>query len=75
MLTETIELSARDLRVHVLPERQPQHGWSSSLPARDVAVAGSVARARVVEAEVGRLPVLAPGEQRLTELDIRVEAS
>jgi hypothetical protein len=117
-LTETIELSAGDLRVHVLPERgfdigrasfrssdvawisplgelpwqgdfarsfgggllttcglrnvgvpsegQPQHGWYSSLPARDVAVAGSVARARVVEAEV-------PGETLELTRAIRVD--
>jgi hypothetical protein len=31
---------------------QPQHGWYSSLPARDIHVDGSTARARVVEAEV-----------------------
>jgi hypothetical protein len=33
-------------------EGQPLHGWYSSLPARDVVVNGSIARARVVEAEV-----------------------
>jgi uncharacterized protein DUF4432 len=33
-------------------EGQPQHGWFTSLPARDVRVDGPVARARVVEAEV-----------------------
>jgi hypothetical protein len=38
--------------VGVPSEGQPQHGWYSSLPARDVSVDGSVARARVVEAEV-----------------------
>lgn len=31
---------------------QPQHGWYSSLPARDIEIDGNVARARVVEAEV-----------------------
>jgi hypothetical protein len=38
--------------VGVPSEGQPQHGWYSSLPARDVEIDGSVARARVVEAEV-----------------------
>src|SRR4029453_9560475 len=33
-------------------EAQPQHGWYSSLPARDVEVNGPVARARMVEADV-----------------------
>jgi uncharacterized protein DUF4432 len=33
-------------------EGQPQHGWYSSLPARDVEVDGSTARARMVEADV-----------------------
>jgi hypothetical protein len=33
-------------------EGQPQHGWFSSLPARDVVVDGSSARGRVVDAEV-----------------------
>jgi hypothetical protein len=103
-LTETIELSDGDLRLHVLPERgldvgnawfgdtqiawmsplgelrwqgdfarsfggglvttcglrnvgvasegQPQHGWYSSLPARDVAVERGAAGARIVEADV-----------------------
>jgi galactose mutarotase-like enzyme len=103
-LTETIQLAAGDLRVHVLPERgldigrawlgdtefawispldegpwqgefprsftggllttcglrnvgspsegQPQHGWYSSLPARDVEVAISSATGRMVETDV-----------------------
>jgi hypothetical protein len=33
-------------------EGQPQHGWYTSLPARDVSIAHGVARARIVEAEV-----------------------
>lgn len=33
-------------------EGQPQHGWYSSLPARDVATTDSTARGRVVDAEV-----------------------
>jgi uncharacterized protein DUF4432 len=33
-------------------EGQPQHGWFTSLPARDVRVDDRVARARIVEAEV-----------------------
>src|SRR4051794_26858987 len=33
-------------------EGQPQHGWYSSLPARDVEVDAAAARARVVEADV-----------------------
>lgn len=33
-------------------EGQPQHGWYSSLPARDVQVEDSTARGRVVDAEV-----------------------
>lgn len=46
-------------------EGQPQHGWYSSLPARDIAVEGAVARARVVEAEV-------PGPTLELEREIRV---
>jgi hypothetical protein len=46
-------------------EGQPQHGWYSSLPAREVAVAGPVARARVVEADV-------PGETLELTRAIRV---
>lgn len=38
--------------VGVPSEGQPQHGWYSSLPARDVEVAAAFARARVVDAEV-----------------------
>jgi hypothetical protein len=38
--------------VGVPSEGQPQHGWYSSLPARDVKVDGNIARARIVEAEV-----------------------
>ncbi|HST16442.1 MAG TPA: DUF4432 family protein [Gaiellaceae bacterium] len=33
-------------------EGQPQHGWYSSLPARDVAITGATARGRVVDADV-----------------------
>jgi hypothetical protein len=33
-------------------EGQPQHGWFSSLPARDVAIAATTARGRVVDADV-----------------------
>ena len=33
-------------------EGQPQHGWYTSLPARDVSIEHGVARARMVEAEV-----------------------
>jgi hypothetical protein len=103
-LTETIQLAAGDLRIHVLPERgldigrawfgdtqfawvsplgegpwqgdfarsfaggllttcglrnvgapsegQPQHGWYSSLAARDVEISLGSATARVVEADV-----------------------
>jgi hypothetical protein len=38
--------------VGVPSEGQPQHGWYSSLPARDITVDGNIARARIVEAEV-----------------------
>ena len=46
-------------------EGQPQHGWFSSLPARDVEVDGAVARARLVEADV-------PGETLELTREIRV---
>ncbi len=103
-MTETIQLAAGDLRIHVLPGRgldigrawlgdtefawispldelawqgefprsfvggllttcglrnvgvpsegQPQHGWYSSLPARDVEISVNYATARIVEADV-----------------------
>jgi hypothetical protein len=38
--------------VGVASEGQPQHGWYTSLPARDVSIEHDVARARIVEAEV-----------------------
>jgi hypothetical protein len=38
--------------VGVPSEGQPQHGWYSSLPARDVEVEPPLARARMVEADV-----------------------
>jgi galactose mutarotase-like enzyme len=117
-MTETIQLAAGDLRIHVLPERgldigrawlgdtelawispldegpwqgtfarsfvggllttcglrnvgvpsegQPQHGWYSSLPARDVDVSASSATARIVEADV-------PGDWLELTREIRVE--
>lgn len=117
-LTETVELSDRELRVNVLPARgldlgrawfgdtefawisplgelpwqgdfarsfggglvttcglrnvglpsegHPQHGWYSSLPARDVEVAPGLARARIVEADV-------PGETLELTREIRVD--
>ena len=46
-------------------EGQPQHGWYSSLPARDVETARGAARARIVEADV-------PGETLELTRDIRV---
>jgi len=47
-------------------EGQPQHGWFSSLPARDVEVDGPVARARMVEADV-------PGETLELTREIRLD--
>ena len=47
-------------------EGQPQHGWYSSLPARDVETEPGVARARIVEADV-------PGETLELTREIRVE--
>jgi hypothetical protein len=118
-LTEVIELTAGDLRLHVLPQRgfdigrawfgdtefawtsplgelpwqgdfprsfggglvvtcglrnvglpsegQPQHGWYSSLPARDVEIQPQFGRARMVEADV-------PGETLELTREIRVDA-
>jgi hypothetical protein len=48
-------------------EGQPQHGWYSSLPARDVEVDGTTARARMVEADV-------PGETLELTREIAVTA-
>jgi hypothetical protein len=53
--------------VGVPSEGQPQHGWYSSLPAREVEIDGRVARGRVVEAEV-------PGPTLELRREIRVEA-
>jgi Domain of unknown function (DUF4432) len=56
-------------------EGQPQHGWYSSLPARDVAATAACARARVVDAEVPgptlelrREIVVARGSVRVTDV-------
>jgi hypothetical protein len=51
--------------VGVPSEGQPQHGWYSSLPARDIQVYRQLVRARVVEADV-------PGETLELEREIRV---
>ena len=55
-------------------EGQPQHGWYSSLPARDVAVEARSARGRIVDAEVPgptleltREIVLTPDRVRVTD--------
>lgn len=55
-------------------EGQPQHGWYSSLPARDVTVDAQSARGRIVDAEVpgptlelSREIVLAPDRVRVTD--------
>ena len=55
-------------------EGQPQHGWYSSLPARDFVVEGTIARGRVVDAEVPgptleleREIVVEPGRVRVTD--------
>jgi hypothetical protein len=52
--------------VGVPSEGQPQHGWYSSLPARDVDVQRQFARARMVEADV-------PGETLELTREIRVD--
>jgi hypothetical protein len=52
--------------VGVPSEGQPQHGWYSSLPARDVDVQSRVARAHMVEADV-------PGETLELTRVIRVD--
>jgi hypothetical protein len=52
--------------VGVPSEGQPQHGWYSSLPARDVDVQRQFARARIVEADV-------PGETLELTREIRVD--
>jgi hypothetical protein len=55
-------------------EGQPQHGWYSSLPARDVTVDARSARGRVVDAEVpgptlelSREIIVAPDRVRVTD--------
>jgi hypothetical protein len=52
--------------VGVPSEGQPQHGWYSSLPARDIEVQRQYARARMVEADV-------PGETLELTREIRVD--
>src|SRR4051794_11003605 len=52
--------------VGVPSEGQPQHGWYTSLPARDVSTEHGVARARIVEAEV-------PGPTLELTREIRVD--
>jgi hypothetical protein len=47
-------------------EGQPQHGWYSSLPARDLYAEGQYATARIVEADV-------PGETLVVTRDIRLD--
>jgi hypothetical protein len=47
-------------------EGQPQHGWYSSLPARDVETSGRSAKGRIVEADV-------PGETLLLSREITVD--
>jgi hypothetical protein len=54
--------------VGVPSDGQPQHGWYTSLPARDVSAEHGVARARIVEAEV-------PGPTLELTREIRVDES
>ena len=53
-------------------EGQPQHGWYSSLPARDVTTTGSTARGRVVDAEVPGAALELVREVTLADERVRV---